>query len=164
MSISQVRAALLQPSPEFLDSVVYTEAATACLTCPPGARPGTYGTCICDIAGTFSNFEKSPTCSDAASGELQSQDRMPLGMPMPQAIEHCAAAARAYAAPVFCVTCPLESAPSIFQRTPARCAHRHVMTLNVLRLCSCASHVLHHSELRRSCTTQNRGEKNGALI
>jgi len=106
MSISQVRAALLQPSPEFLDSVVYTKAATACLTCPPGARPGTYGTCICDIAGTFSNFEKFPTCSDAASGELQSQDRMPLGMPMPQAIEHCAAAARAYAAPMFCVTVP----------------------------------------------------------
>ena len=106
MSISRVRATLLQPSPEFLDSVVYTKAATACLTCPPGARPGANGTCICDIAGTFSNFAQSLNCSDADSGELQSQDRMPLGMPIPQAIEHCAAAARAYAAPLFCVTVP----------------------------------------------------------
>jgi len=68
LSVSRVRATMLQPSPKFLDSVVYVKAATACQTCPPGAKPGANGTCICDIAGTISEFAQSPRCSDSACG------------------------------------------------------------------------------------------------
>jgi len=112
------------------DSMVYTKATAACLTCPAGApslaKPGANGTCICDVAGTFPGFVKSLTCSESASGLFQTQDQMPVGMPMQQTSEHCAAVAIAQVAPVFCVTVPSGKCAIYFpENTSQMCGPSH---------------------------------------